>query len=101
MIENHFQTKISILRTYNGTEYFNKCSGSFLQEKGIQHQSTCWDTPQQNGIAERNNGHLLEVGRALMFSMNVPKFLWGDAVLKASFLINRLPTRVLKYNTPL
>ncbi|KAL5804087.1 hypothetical protein ACOSQ3_030887 [Xanthoceras sorbifolium] len=70
-------------------------------EKGIYHQSTCVDTPQQNGIAERKNRHLLEVARALMFSMNVPKYLWGEALLTAAYLINRMPTRVLKYQTPL
>jgi hypothetical protein len=36
-----------------------------------------------------------------MFESNVPKFLWGDAVLTASYLINRMPTRVLNYLTPL
>ena len=59
------------------------------------------DTPQQNGIAERKNKHLLEVARAMMFSINVPKYLWEDAILTASYLINRMPTRVLNYSTPL
>ena len=74
---------------------------SFLKESGIHYQSTCVDTPQQNGIAERKNKHLLEVARAIMFSMNVLKCLFGQAVLTTSYLINRMPTRVLKYNTPL
>ena len=45
----------------NGKEYFNEHLGNFFEEKGILHQSTCPDTPQQNGIAERKNKHLLEV----------------------------------------
>ena len=53
MIETQFETKICILRSDNGTEYFNECLGDFLTNKGIIHQSTCRDTPQQNGIAER------------------------------------------------
>ena len=101
MIENQFQTKISILKTDNGTEYFNNCLGMFLTEKGIQHQSTCRDTPQQNGIAERKNCHLLEIARSITFSIHVPKYLWGDAILTACYLINRMPTRVLQYITPL
>ena len=36
-----------------------------------------------------------------MFSMHVPKYLWGDAILTASYLINRMPTRVLQYIIPL
>ena len=100
MIENQFNTKISILHSDNGTEYFNEILGGFLKEKGIFHQSTCVNTPQQNGIAERKNRHLLEVARALMFSMNVPKYLWGESVLTAAYLINRLPSKVLNYHSP-
>jgi len=33
----------------------------FLSEKGVVHEFTCVDTPQQNGVAERKNRHLLEV----------------------------------------
>ena len=53
MIENLFQTKIGILHTDNGTEYFKEVLGIFFKEKGIHHQTTCVDEPQQNGIAER------------------------------------------------
>ncbi|EOY17116.1 Cysteine-rich RLK (RECEPTOR-like protein kinase) 8 [Theobroma cacao] len=56
-------------------------------------------TPQQNGIAERKNRHLLETARALMFTTHVPKHFWGEAVLTASYLINRLPSRVLRFKT--
>ena len=101
MIKNQFQTQIKILHSNDETKYFNDVLGNLLQEKGIQHYSTCSDTPQQNGIAERKNRHLLEVARAIMFSMHVPKYLWGDAILTASNLINRMPTRVLRYITPL
>lgn len=59
MVETQFQTKISILHVDNGTEYFNEHLGNFVKETGIQHQSTYIDTPQQNGIAERKNKHLL------------------------------------------
>ncbi|RVW35969.1 Retrovirus-related Pol polyprotein from transposon TNT 1-94 [Vitis vinifera] len=64
-----------------------------VAQEGIVHLSSCVDTPQQNGIAERKNRHLLEVARSLMFSMNVPKLFWGQAVLTAAYLINRMPSR--------
>lgn len=75
MIENQFQTKIGIPRSDNGTEYFNKYLRIFLTKKGVIHQSTCPDTLQQNGIGERKNRHRFKVTRAIMFSINVLKYL--------------------------
>lgn len=44
----------------------------YLNENDIEHQTSCVGTPQQNGVIERKNRHLLEVIRALLFGMNVP-----------------------------
>ena len=30
-----------------------------------------------------------------MFQMNVPKYLWSEAVLTAAYLTNRMPSRIL------
>ena len=76
MIKTQFQTQIQVFRTDKGREYFNTILGQFLADQGIIHHSSCVDRPQQNGIAERKNRHLLEVARALMFSMNVSKRFW-------------------------
>ena len=67
---------------------------------GVVHQSSYVNTPQQNGIAERKNRHLLDVARSLMFSTHVPKFFWGEAILTAAYLINRMPSRILDFQTP-
>ena len=96
LIENQYNTRIKILRTDNGTEFVNQNFSNFLKQKGIIHQTTCVYTPQQNGISERKNRHLLEMTRALMFQTNVPKIYWSDAVLTATYLINRLPSVILK-----
>src|SRR4051812_23212585 len=99
-VKNQFDGVIKILRSGNGIEYTNMEFKSFLLSKGIQHQSTCSGTPAQSGVAEQKNHHLLEVARALMFQMNMPKFLWSDAVLTATYLINRMPSRVLRMKSP-
>jgi len=101
MVLTQFQTKIQVFRSDNGKEYFNKALGNFFIEKGIVHQSSCNDTPQPNGIAEQKNKHLLEVARALCFTNKVPIYLWGKAILTATYLINRMPSRVLNFKTPL
>ena len=77
MVETQFDTKVSILRSDNNTKYFNKSLNEFLQNKGIQHQSTCPNIPQQNGTVEIKSKHLLEVACAIMFESNVPKYFMG------------------------
>ena len=100
MILTQFETKIQVLKTDNAHDYFNSELGNHLSQRGVIHCSSCVDTPRQNGIAERKNRHLLETARALMSTKHVPKHLWGEAVLTATYLINRLPCRILQYQTP-
>ena len=101
MIITQFGAKIKILRTDNGTEYMEKTFHSYLDNHGITHQTSCVYTAAQNGVSERKNRHLLEVTRALIFAMNVPKVYWDDAVLTVAYLINRMPLWTLDFRCPI
>ena len=92
---------MQVVRSNNGREYLKKGFNAYFQQNNIIHQTSCVTTPQQNGIAERKNRHLLEVARSLCFAMQVPKRFLGDAILIAAFLINRMSSRVLQFKTPL
>ncbi|RVX07367.1 Retrovirus-related Pol polyprotein from transposon TNT 1-94 [Vitis vinifera] len=78
MVQNQFNSKIQVLKSDNAKEYFTSSLSTYLQNHGIIHISSCVDTPQQNGVAECKNRHLLEVARCLMFSSNVPNYFWGE-----------------------
>lgn len=97
LIRTQFNTTIKVLRSDNGTEYVNHELKDYLGNLGIHHQTSCVYTPQQNGVAERKNRHLLDVARAIMFATNTPKIYWGEAILTATYLINRMPSRVLSF----
>ncbi|RVX08140.1 Retrovirus-related Pol polyprotein from transposon TNT 1-94 [Vitis vinifera] len=79
MVQNQFNSKIQVLKLDNAKEYFTSSLSTYLQNHDIIHISSCVDTPQQNGVAERKNRHLLEVARCLMFSSNVPNYFWGGS----------------------
>ena len=87
--------KVQVVRTDNGTEFFNsKCSVLF-SSLGIVHQSSRAYTPQQNSVVERKHRHILNVARALKFHSEMPIKFWGNCVKTAAYLINRMPTTVL------
>lgn len=67
---------------------------------GILHQKFMVYTPQQNGVVEKKHRHLLDTARALRLHANFPKKFWGDCILAATYLINRMPMKILAWKTP-
>jgi hypothetical protein len=76
-----------IIRTDNAREF--KALEPWALKKGIQIEFTEPDTPQQNGVAERLNRHLLEMTRAILIDADVPKEYWPYAITMANYLRNR------------
>ena len=72
-IRTQFNTSIRILRSDNAKEYFSTPFSSFTSSHGILHQSSCAYTPQQNGVAERKNRHLVETTRTLLLHHKDPQ----------------------------
>jgi IS30 family transposase len=99
-VETQFDKKIKTLRTDNGTEFVNQKFSNFLKQKGIVRQTTCVYTPQQNGVSERKNRHIMEMTRSLLFQSNVSKIFWSEAIITSIHLINRLPSAILDFKSP-
>ena len=60
-----------------------------------------WTHPNKMVWLNTKNRHLLEVARSLLFRSHVPKNLRGEAILTATYLIDRMPSQILKFKTPL
>ncbi|CAI7882416.1 unnamed protein product, partial [Closterium sp. NIES-53] len=58
------------------------------------------DSPQQNGIAERRIGLLMEVARTSMIHAAAPHFLWPFAVQYAAHELNLWPRVSLPETSP-
>ncbi|RVW59204.1 Retrovirus-related Pol polyprotein from transposon RE1 [Vitis vinifera] len=99
-ITNSILANIKVLCSDSGGEYMSNEFQDFLQSKGIISQRSCPSTPQQNGVAERKNRHLLDVVRTLLLDSSVPPRFWCEALSTAVHLINRLPSPMLNHVSP-
>ena len=97
MIETQFNIKIKSIRSDNGPEFM---LSNWYDSKGINHQKSCVETSQQNGIVERKHQHILSTTRAIMSQSNMPKTFWNHADCHAVFLINRQPSKILSGVSP-
>ena len=83
------------LPTHNGMRWFVTFCGWLYKNNLVPNP------PQQNGVVERKNIHLLEVTRLLLIGRNIPSYLWGEALSSIVYLINRVPSSVLNLKRPL
>ena len=99
-IKTQFHTFVQVLLSDNAPEYFSIPSTTFISSQGILHQSSCAYTPQQNGVVERKNRHLIEIACTLLLHHHVPFCFWVNAILIACYLINKMPSLVLQHQIP-
>jgi hypothetical protein len=96
LVANQFNAKIWIIHTYNGKEYVNNEFVTYLSNHGIIHQITCPNTPPPNDVWKEQS----EIARSPMFHINVPKYLWREAVLIVAYLISHKPSKIFGMKSP-
>lgn len=69
---------------------------NLLSTNGITHCVSCPHTAEQNGAAERKHRYIVKMGLTLLAKAHMPLSYWLEAFHTSVFLINRLPTKVLK-----
>ena len=90
LLQNEKGVTVKRIRSDNGTEFCNGFLMDFCAEIGIGHERSTPRTPQQNGLAERRNRTIKEAARTMMAESELDKRLWGEAVVTACYVQNRL-----------
>ncbi|CAI7878174.1 unnamed protein product [Closterium sp. NIES-53] len=83
-----------------GGEFSSDLLRAFCRLEGIRQTFTLPASPQQNGIAERRIGMVMDVARTAMIHAAAPHFLWPFAVQYAAHQINLQPRVSLPETTP-
>ena len=89
-VENQLERKLKRLRSDRGGEYTLSALKNFCEVNGIIHEVTPPYSPQSNGVAERKNRTLMDMVNSMLLSSGLPENLWGEAILSASFILNRI-----------
>ncbi|CAI5964334.1 unnamed protein product [Closterium sp. NIES-65] len=92
-LRRSFGSDFPVLRLHSdrGGEFSSGLLSAYCRARGIRQTFTLPDSPQQNGIAERRIGMVMDVARTSMMHAAAPHFLWPFAVRYAAHQINLHP----------
>ncbi|CAI7879319.1 unnamed protein product [Closterium sp. NIES-53] len=92
-LSEKFGSDLPVLRMHSdrGREFSSNLLRAFCRLEGIRQTFTLLASPQQNEIAERRIGMVMDVARTSMIHAAAPHFLWPFAVQYAAHQINLQP----------
>ncbi|CAI7928757.1 unnamed protein product [Closterium sp. NIES-54] len=101
-LRESFGSDFPVLRLHSdrGGEFSSARLGAFCRAQGIRQTFTLPASPQQNGIAERRIGMVMDVARTSMIHAAAPHFLWTFAVQYAAHQLNLQPRVSLPETSP-
>ncbi|CAI7858171.1 unnamed protein product, partial [Closterium sp. NIES-54] len=101
-LSESFGSDLPVLRLHSdrGGEFSSDLLRAFCRAEVIRQTFTLPASPQQNGIAERRIGMVMDVARTSMIHAAAPHFLWPFAVQYATHQINLQPRVSLPETTP-
>lgn len=73
---------------------------NWFTSRGIKLEFSCANSPEQNGVAERNQRTLTTKARCLRIYGHLPRNLWPELIRTAAYLRNRSPSAPLSHLTP-
>ncbi|CAI7880377.1 unnamed protein product [Closterium sp. NIES-53] len=101
-VEGRQRADLPVLRMHSDRdgEFSSNLLRDFCRGEGITQSFTLPDSPQQNGIAERRIGLVMEVARTSMIHAVATHFMWLFAVRYAAHQLNLWPRVSLPETSP-
>ena len=99
-VTNATGSSTGALRSVNGGEYLSTEFVIYLKSKGIQHELTVPNTPEQNEVLERMNRTSMESARSMLSHAGLRNNFWAEAVATAAYVRNRSPISALSEDVP-
>ncbi|KRY45203.1 Retrovirus-related Pol polyprotein from transposon TNT 1-94, partial [Trichinella britovi] len=84
-----------------GLEFNNAHVKDILQRRRVAMRTAMPYKPEHNGVAERENRILVETGRSILHSKDLPFSLWAEAVNTACNVLNRIGPTTVKGKSPM
>ncbi|CAI7903850.1 unnamed protein product [Closterium sp. NIES-54] len=102
-LHERFREDLPVLRLHSdrGGEFSSNLLREFCCGEGILQSFTFLASPQQNGIAERRIGLVMEVARTSMIHAAAPHFLWPFAFRYSAHQLNLWPRVSLPETLPI
>jgi transposase InsO family protein len=88
--------RVEGLRRDGAREFGSNLFEQWLSNRGIRAEDPAPYTPEQNGLSEKSVDLVCTKARTMLLATDLPERLWGEAVVTATYLLNRSPSRVLE-----
>lgn len=72
----------------------------YFTTNGILHKLACPYSHQQQSTVERQHRHIVETALTLLAASFIPHTYWDEAFVTTTFLVTRLPTKILDNISP-
>jgi hypothetical protein len=94
-----FNKQIKVFHSDGGGEFVNSKLSSHFLFTGVIHQVSYLYTPKQKGTVEQCHCVIKELGVTMLFNSWAPLFLWVEAFTTVIYIIKRLPSSSINFET--
>lgn len=99
-IKNLLSSKIKIFRSDGGGEFMSFRFRELFSDSGEFFIIFVAHLPLSKMVVLKEYRHMFQTGLTFLFNASMPSKYWPDALLTATYLINRMPVKHLNFISP-